>query len=435
MRSNRARFFVGGVLIVAFFCAPLVAYMQDASAIENRRAELQAELNELEKEIEAQRTVLDAKQRENTSLERDISILEAKIEKARLQIRARDLDIKKLSTEIYGKESTISDLNSELSREKASLAQLIRKTSELDDFTLVEIMLSEWNLSEFFADADDFDTIEQGLQESFEIIASTKNTAHEEKLSLEERRSEEEELRKLQELEERKIKVQEQEKQEILEESKGVERVYLQIVREKEKTAAEIRAELFTLRGTAAIPFEEALAFAQDAGKRTGVRPALILGVIAEESNLGENVGTGNWNDDMHPTRDKPVFEEITRELGLDPNQVPVSKKPWYGWGGAMGPAQFIPSTWILYKDRIAKVTGHNPPNPWDPGDAFVASALLLSDNGADRGTFGAERLAALRYFAGWKNAENPSYAFYGDEVMELTTFYQNQIDILARSQ
>jgi membrane-bound lytic murein transglycosylase B len=136
----------------------------------------------------------------------------------------------------------------------------------------------------------------------------------------------------------------------------------------------------------------------------------------------------------MHPDRDVPVFLEITERLGLDPDKMPVSKKPWYGWGGAMGPAQFIPSTWILYEDKIAEATGHNPPNPWDPGDAFMASALLLSDNGAYKGGYANERLAALRYLAGWRNAEKPAYAFYGDEVMELAAKYQRMIDVLEAS-
>jgi len=160
-----------------------------------------------------------------------------------------------------------------------------------------------------------------------------------------------------------------------------------------------------------------------------------LLGIITEESNLGENVGTGNWRTDMHPTRDQPVFATIVAELGLDPDKMPVSKKPWYGWGGAMGPAQFIPSTWILYKDRIADLTGHNPPNPWDPYDAFMASGILLKDNGGAGGNAAKERLAALRYLAGWTNATKKAYAFYGDDVMALAAKYQQQIDILQNSQ
>ena len=48
-------------------------------------------------------------------------------------------------------------------------------------------------------------------------------------------------------------------------------------------------------------------------------------------------------------------------------------------------PAQFIPSTWVMYEKRIASLTGHSIPNPWDPFDAFTASAILLADNGAKK--------------------------------------------------
>ena len=175
------------------------------------------------------------------------------------------------------------------------------------------------------------------------------------------------------------------------------------------------------------------------------MRPAFLLGVIAEESNLGENVGTGNWKTDLYECyqsigyytsaeKQKAAFLKLTADLGLNPDTLPVSRKPWYGCGGAMGPAQFMPTTWALYVDRIAKATGHNPPSPWDNGDAFMASAILLMDNGADKGTAYSERLAALRYLAGWKNAEKPAYSFYGDDVMALSAKYQKLIDILQSS-
>jgi hypothetical protein len=57
-----------------------------------------------------------------------------------------------------------------------------------------------------------------------------------------------------------------------------------------------------------------------------------------------------------------------------------------------------------------------------------------MADNGADKGGYANERLAALRYFAGWTNASNPAYAFYGDGVLELAAKYQQQIDILSAS-
>jgi len=49
--------------------------------------------------------------------------------------------------------------------------------------------------------------------------------------------------------------------------------------------------------------------------------------------------------------------------LGLDPYSTQVSCPMSFGWGGAMGPAQFIPSTWILYKSKLSSILGKTP-NP-----------------------------------------------------------------------
>ena len=419
-------------IIVGLFLIASFAFAQDISNIvTNRRAELESQLAELQKEIDAQQQILQNKQRESVSLERDIAILNAKIDFAKLSIKARALIIENLNQDIGNKEKTIDGLSSKIARELASLADLLRKTRELDNFSIAEFALSGSDLSAFFEDLDAFQTIKASLAQSFDELRSTKITTEEEKGSLESKVKEENDLKKIQELEKKRIEQQETEKKDILKISRGVESVYQKIIKDKEKSAAQIRAELFALRGSAAIPFEKAYEYATLVSQKTGVRAALILGIIAEESNLGENVGTGNWKVDMKAPRDTVPFLDITSRLGLNPDAMPVSKKPWYGYGGAMGPAQFIPSTWILYEDRIASATGHNPPNPWLPEDAFMATGLLMADNGADKKTYAAERLAALRYLAGWTNANKSAYAFYGNDVMDLAAKYQRQIDIL----
>ena len=414
-----------------FFVDAVFAEEATSADVLARRAQLEKELSDLEKAIDGQQAILQTKQRESASLERDIAIFDAQIKSAELGIKARDLQIKRLGVEISGKEKTIDALSEKIVREKTSLSALLRRTRELDNYSLIEVVLNTKDLSEFFKDLDDFVSIKIALQESFDLLETAQAETRGEKEVLEGKQSEEEELRKLQALQKKRIEENKSEKNALLKATKGQEALYQKVIATIEKSAAVIRSELFVLRGTDAIPFEKALEYANLVSEKTGVRPALLLGVIAEESNLGQNVGTGTWRVDMHPTRDRPIFEEIARRLGLNPDVLPVSKKPWYGWGGAMGPAQFIPSTWILYESKIANLTGHYPPNPWNPYDAFIAAGVLLRENGAAKGGYTNERLAALRYFAGWKNATKSAYAFYGDEVMALAAKYQKLIDIL----
>jgi len=101
-----------------------------------------------------------------------------------------------------------------------------------------------------------------------------------------------------------------------------------------------------------------------------------------------------------------------------------------FGWGGAMGPAQFIPSTWMLYRDRIKEITG-TPADPWNIRDAFLAAGLYLSDYGAARQTRTAEWKAAMIYFSG---TTNKKYRFYGDSVMRIASQYEKDIEEIEKA-
>ena len=142
-----------------------------------------------------------------------------------------------------------------------------------------------------------------------------------------------------------------------------------------ENMAAAIRGKLLGLRGGAALSFEQALRYAEQASEVTGVRPAFLLGVIRTESRLGHNIGWANYLDaPMHPTRDMPVFPFITDTLGYVAEEVPVSQSPGWGWGGAMGPAQFIPSTWVCFGGFVNEKT-----NTCFPTGGVVRANKMLS--------------------------------------------------------
>lgn len=419
-------------LLVLFLLVTGGVFAQTNDDVVARRAALQQELNSLEAEIGTQQSLLDDLRGRSVSLERDLAILTASIKESELAIRARDLAIAGLTRDIGGKAQTIGVLSDHINRSEQSIAQLLRSTARMQSYSLPALILSEGKLASFLAERSAFSSVEQSLGDTLSGVQTAKKETEAEKQSLEDKRAEETDLRIAQERDRKRLQDQQAEKARILKLSKGIEANYQSIIASKEESAAKIRSELFILRDSAAIPFEKALVFAQAAHAQTGVRAAFLLGIIAEESNLGENVGKGNWRVDMKAPRDAEPFLDITRRLGLDPDRMPVSKKAWYGYGGAMGPAQFIPSTWILYESRVAEATGHNPPNPWDAGDAIMAAAIYLKDSGAAKGGAAAERTAAICYLAGCANAKKRAYAFYGNDVADLAAKYQRQIDILG---
>ncbi|OHA16654.1 MAG: hypothetical protein A3G52_03175 [Candidatus Taylorbacteria bacterium RIFCSPLOWO2_12_FULL_43_20] len=427
-------------LFTVFFGYGVINAQSDEESISRRQQQLEAELDKILLEIDVQSKILNTERQKGASLQRDVAILNAEIAKAQLNIKARNIAIEALGKDIVKKNETIEELNARITRNKDSLSELVRKTNELDSYSLVEVVLANSDLSEFFEDIDSFNSIQQSLQVSVHEIRQNKSNTEIEKESLNKKRLQEIDAKVSVEAEKRKIEKAEAEKKRLLNLSQQEQRSYELVIADRQKKAAEIRSALFALRDTAAIPFGQALEFANAAAAKTGVRPAFILAILTQESNLGKNVGTCNrpgdppekgWKVIMKPERDQEPYLRITSELGLNPDTMPLSCPMAGGWGGAMGPSQFIPSTWESYKTRIGNVVGKKIPNPWEPKDAITATALFVSDLGASRGGYSAEREAALRYYAGG-NWSLPKNAFYGDQVMaKARNIQENMIDPL----
>ena len=304
---------------------------------------------------------LENKQAERQSLERDVSILETQIGKAQLGIQARAVAIEQLTEQIGDKEEVIIILNERLDKQRRSIADLMRKTHEVDDFSMVEIMLSNQNLSEFFVDFESFRSINNSLSDSLRALDEIKRDTEQQKDSLEDKQLSEAELKAKQEAEKRAIEARELEKERILSVTKGEEESYQQLLASQRKSVAQLRAQLFELLGGGgAIPFPQAVDLAVTAGNAVGVEPALILAILEQESSYGSNIGgctmgdVTSGRDIMHPDRDKPVFLAMADALGFDAATQAVScpliqNGSRIGWGGAMGASQFIPSTWAIY--------------------------------------------------------------------------------------
>ncbi len=425
-----------------------------------RKARLEAALQNVERQILKQEVLVEEKQSERQSLERDVNLLDAQIKKARLGIQARGLAIEQLEDQIVDKAGVIGVLNNRLETQRESLAQLVRKTQEVDDYSLIEILLGKKHFSFFFEDLESFHDIKASLNQSLDLLKEIKTDTEGQKTSLLEKQLSEEEMRRVQEAQKKTIEQKEAEKERILKVTKGEEQAYKSLLDSQKKTAAQIRAQLFSLLGDSGqIPFPEAVSLAEYAGGKTGVSPALLLAVVEQESNYGSNTGSCLVGDIqagksvMHPDRDAPVFMAIADILGFDASTQRVScaligrNGVRIGWGGAMGPLQFIPSTWAIYggivkvgegsfiydesSDRIRNANGSDgASNPFNKQDAFMAAALLLRDNGAN-GTYAGDRLAALRYYAGWGGASRPENQFYGDGVMTRKARLADEIKIL----
>ncbi len=433
--------------------------VQAQSLTPGERAVLQTQYDELLKEISEGKQIVKDLQAQGSTYKGDLKLLDAKIKAAQAQINAKNILIKQLAAQIVQKNVVIGKLTDRIERGKESLASILRKTQMADNYSIVNVAFGAKNVSEFFSDVDAFTSIKTDLATLFADIRRTKAQTESEKAALTEKQNQTVDAKYVVVTEQQQITSDKTQKQQLLTITSNNEIAYKKILAERQAKAAAIRAALFPLRDAGTISFGAALGYAQAAEKATGVRPAFILAVLTQESNLGANVGQCSLSNmttgagvgkntgtakprTMSPTRDVPPFIDLGLRLGFDSlKQVVSCWQPHYdskgnplGWGGAMGPAQFIPSTWKMYESRIAAASGHAVPNPWAADDAIVAMALYFSDLGADAGGYTAEHRAAAKYFAGsyWAIARAQVYA---NSVMALAKSIQsNSIDFLSNN-
>jgi len=440
--------FVLGILTYKIPVIKADVVLDNAQADKSR---LEAELSNLEKEIAAKQKELDSQKGQSVSLSRDISILNAQIQKSKLDIKAKTLVIQKLGGEITAKSKTIQVLSTKIDKEKESLSQLIRKENQIDNISVVSFVLSKDSISDVYGDVDAFASIKRSIKGSVDEIRGVKTETETEKKTLEDKKNQETDTKFQLESAKAKVEVSEAQKQNLLVISKNKESEYAKVLAEKAKRRSEILAAIFNLvGGSQQINFETALTYAKEAQKQTGIDPAFLLAILTQESKLGKNVGqcyltdttTGNGkgantgstqNRVMSPTRDVPVFLDITSKLGINYSSTRVScwiamyKKDGtpYGWGGAMGPAQFIPSTWRIFEDRLKGIFGREA-SPWNPRDAFMASAIYLTDLGATGNNASSQSRAACKYYG-----TGGSTCSYSSSVMRYKIGIQTNIDLL----
>lgn len=441
----------------AIFVIALLFIVNAQGVFAQSRAELEQELVNLEAQIKALTDSITQTKQQGSTLKNDISVLAKKIEQSKLKIKSHNSTILRLNQNISEKNRTINVLNEKMDREKDSLAQIMRKTRYLEQYSLLDFGLQTQSLSTFFSDADSFSILNRAINQSFQDIRVTRADLEEVKTELLDAKDEETQKKLAQEAEKKKVETNQKQKNSLLTITKNQETEYKKVLATREKEAAQIRSRLFELRDTAAISFGQAYDFALVASKSTGVRPALILAILMQESSLGINVGACNLRDNetgagvsiktgdikqrvMNPTRDVPPFLSLLSKLGRDPQKTPISC--WivaysggtpFGWGGAMGPSQFIPSTWKLFENRVNSVTGSSVADPWKPLHAITAMALYLSDLGAVSGNEVAERNAACKYYSGKSCSSSNSAANYGNSVMKKLYVTQLDIDKLQR--
>lgn len=419
------------LIFLAFLALPFFsvkAAVQDEIDAKNRL------LEEYQRQLEEYQSQAENAKSQSKTLESEIARLNAEINQVQLEIKSLGVSINKTGLEIGMTETKIGDAEDEINKHKNALGQYIKIINENDQRSLTEILFKNQNLSDFFNDLNSIQTTQDSLKTAIDDIKQLKGQLEEHQADLEDKQTELQRAKNLQEIEKRSIDSTKAVQAKLLKDTKGKESKYQELIKKSQKDIEAIKNQIGYLIQNG-ISAEDAIKYGQLAAIGAGIRPAYLLAELEQESALGSNVGkclivdtiSGStrritngqiYKKGIHPTRDLALFLNITAELGKDPFQTPISCGS--SWGGAMGPAQFIPSTWMGYREEVTRLTSHNPANPWSIEDAFVAAAAKLAKDGANSQVRAGEIAASKRYYCGSATSRKSSCINYANSVQRL---------------
>ena len=369
-----------------------------------------------------------------TKLKNKISSLEDDINQGKIMVKDLNLQISDTQASINKTSAQIKDSQNQL----ATILESVYKEDQKPAF----VILLEGNLSDFFSNLTYLDSLNSKVSD---LLDNTKNLESYLQTQQVKMSDNVDQLQKTLALQTLQKSQSEQDKKQQDQYLQLTEAQYQQQLKDKqsvEEKATKIKSMLFQVAGVSQVPtFGQAIDIAKAVSNLVSIRPAFLLAVISQESALGRNVGKCLLTDSttgvgkristgavvtnlLNPTKQLPPYLKIIASLGRDPyNSIlscPISSR--YD-GGSMGPAQFIPSTWALFVDRLKSLLGQTA-DPWAIKDSFTASALYLSDLGASAQTATAESNAAYHY-----NGSGNMARVYSRSVMTRASCIQDFID------
>jgi peptidoglycan hydrolase CwlO-like protein len=324
----------------------------------------------------------------------ELSSQKAQIEKKEGQVQWYlsniNSEIQKINAEIVNTDMTLDQVNNELiklndilSKQKNYLSALMRQVYEYDTTSYVEIFLGNISLSDFSDKISEVSSIQKNINDSLKGVMDAKE-------ALEKKREEEFNYKALQESSRQSLAAKKNQQQYLLSQLKMAKTPIEREMARLQTEIQEIKSAMGRIQSyfgcwlTGGNPSWSQIFSAVSSGSsRAGVNMFTMLGILEVESSFrtcaGKNMGSPEGNlqrcvdnrtDDSYCYREKSIFEQICASVGADPNKVPIS------YAYAMGPAQFIPSTWRGYSQK------YGVRNPWYLNDAVLAMTWKLKNGG-----------------------------------------------------
>jgi membrane-bound lytic murein transglycosylase B len=385
---------------------------------------------------------IEKTEQEKENLANQISRLENRMSQLEAEIQQSEMRIRNLGYEINDTQQSIVNMNKKIDKSRGQLSEMLRTIKRENKKSVLEILMVEDDLSDFFNNLATLEVLSRESNLILDQVKSLRNSLETEEQRLARQKEEVEEEVQVQVVQKRQnseLQSQYEYSLSLTQQEIQDKKQQKQLIDEKVQEILSRRLSLFGVSEEEAPSLEEAIEIVKWVEQKTNVRAGFVLSIIMQESALGRNVGqcyltdkvSGNSRNirtsqlyvrGLKASRDLSPFLKIASRFGRNPLETPVScyipmcyslstghvttnvsmnrngypncpsGYSIYGFGGAIGPAQFLPSTWE--RNVLVSILNREP-NPWNVRDAFLGSANYLKQMGAANN----ELNAAARYY------------------------------------
>jgi peptidoglycan hydrolase CwlO-like protein len=387
------------ILLIAIFAVSDVFWFSNSGVKADTAEEIQSHIDDYNKKLKDAQKELDS--------------LQSQQYKNLTQISATKALVNSLTTNIASKEAELKNLNAQAELNKTMLAEYIRQLyySNQESDPVLQLTVFQGDLDKMVSGTDNIVSIKAKIVDALQIIDDAKTKAEKAKTD----------LANQQQSKQQTLKIQQAQQAQVNEDIQDTQAT----IQELNSKLSKLRSNLSALLGED-VSSDDIVKAAKIASSATGVRKDFLLGELVVESDLGRFTGGCTYDKSKMGSTNLSIFKDICSSLGYNYKKMKVSCALSYGIGGAMGIAQFMPTTWKGYKDRIASATGHNPPDPWSVVDGVTAMALYLKNKGADHKS--GERNAAAAYYCG-SNLSRKVCQDYAKKVLYWADNYEKLLD------
>ncbi len=237
----------GFLLALMWFLPAENTYAGIVEDLKAKISERTTEIENLEKEIAGYRVELETIGSAKSSLQNEIARIDitrkklaADIKITETKITATNLNIERLSLEIGGKEISIE-------KRRSAIGEVIRRTNEIEQMSLAELVLQSENLSQFWDDVERIRQFSAKAEQEVEDLKLLKSDLESDKTDIERERASLLSLKR--KLSDQKIIADSERKKKdtLLKETKNKESSYKTLIAEKEALRQKFDQELFNL--------------------------------------------------------------------------------------------------------------------------------------------------------------------------------------------